>query len=122
MACKLNRVVKCGSELDALFAALADRTRRGMVEALADGGERAVSELAAPWRMSLPAAAKHLRVLEEAGLVVSRKRGRVRWCRLRPERLAPVVDWLAHWRAFWSGRLDELERFLAQQPSSRRRP
>ncbi len=99
-------------ELDSIFAALGDGTRRGIITMLGDGRERTLGELAAPWRMSLPAVSKHIRVLETAALVGSEKRGRVRWCHLRPERLRPAAQWLAFYQRFWTDRLDELDRFL----------
>ena len=98
--------------LDAVFAALADPTRRAIVARLA-GGETSVSELAAPFDMSLVAVSKHLRVLEHAGLLDQRKRGRVRYCRLSPEPLRSADDWLAEYRVFWQTRLDSLAAHFA---------
>jgi DNA-binding transcriptional ArsR family regulator len=97
--------------LDALFHALGDATRRGMLGDLATG-PRSVGELAAPHRMSLAAASKHIRTLERAGLVRREVRGRTHVCRLDPMPLAGVDGWLGFYRGFWSGRLDALEAAL----------
>jgi DNA-binding transcriptional ArsR family regulator len=98
--------------LDAVFSALADPTRRAIVARLATG-EASVSDLAAPFDMSLVAVTKHLRVLEHAGLLDHRKRGRVRYCRLSPAPLRSADDWLARYRAFWQTRLDSLAAHFA---------
>jgi DNA-binding transcriptional ArsR family regulator len=99
--------------LDDTFAALADPTRRGMLAALAVG-EKPVSELAAPYQMSLAGAAKHVGVLARAGLIQQRKVGRRQLCRLNPERLKEASDWLAQWEQFWTHRLDALETALKE--------
>ena len=93
------------------FAALGDPTRLGIVERLARGAT-SVGELAAPTAMSLPAVLKHVRVLEDAGLVTTVKRGRVRECRLREDALVAVATWTAHQQALWSTRLDALGTLL----------
>jgi DNA-binding transcriptional ArsR family regulator len=98
-------------QLDTLFHALADGTRRGMLASLADG-PRSVGDLAAPHAMSLAAASKHIRTLERAGLVRREIQGRTHLCRLEPAPLTGVDDWLAFYRRFWSGRLDALEAAL----------
>ncbi len=103
--------------LDAVFHALADPTRRAMLHRLA-GGERSVGELARPFRMSLAAASKHVRVLERAGLVRRRVEGRTHRCRLDARRLAHAQRWLRFYERFWADRLDALESLLAE----RRRP
>jgi len=97
--------------LDAAFSALADPTRRGMLAALARG-EKPISELAAPYPMSLAGAAKHVGVLERAGLIERRKVGRQQLCRLNPDRLREASDWLGQWERFWNSRLDALEAAL----------
>ena len=94
-------------DLDRCFAALSDPTRRGMLERLRDGS-LTVSELARPLPMSLPAVQKHLRVLEDAGLVVTQKRGRVRHCHLSARPMADVVAYLGRYEAFWNGAIDRL--------------
>ena len=101
-------------QLDALFAALADRTRRGILEALG-GGESAVSELAAPHDMSLPGFMKHLRVLEHAGLVERSKEGRVVSCGLSAAPLQAAAAWISRYEKFWTERLDGLGRYLYPQ-------
>jgi DNA-binding transcriptional ArsR family regulator len=93
--------------LDAVFHALADPTRRGIVMRLAEG-EASVSELAEPFDVSLPAVTKHLAVLERAGLLEHHKHGRVRRCRLIAEPLRVADDWLGTYRVFWERRLDSL--------------
>ena len=99
--------------LDTLFAALADPTRRAVIARLA-AGEAVVSELACPHDMALPSFLKHLARLEAAGLVASRKEGRVRICTLHPEALAPAAGWLAEQRALWDGRHDRLASLLSE--------
>jgi DNA-binding transcriptional ArsR family regulator len=93
--------------LDAVFAALADPTRRAIVRRLA-AGEASVSELSEPFAMTLTAVAKHLRVLANAGIVEQRKEGRVRHCRLAAAPLRAAHDWLGEYGRFWEGRLDSL--------------
>lgn len=96
-----------GAALDRTFHALADPTRRAMVERLARG-EASLGELARPFDMSLPAVHQHLRVLELAGLVTCEKQGRVRRCRLDARPLDRAAGWVARHRAFWERRLDAL--------------
>lgn len=98
--------------LDDLFHALADPTRRLMIERLTRG-PASVSELAGPLPMSLPAVMQHLRVLDDAGLTVSEKRGRVRWRRLNDAALARAEAWIGERRRLWTARLDRLERHLS---------
>jgi DNA-binding transcriptional ArsR family regulator len=107
---KLNQVVKRSAyphELDAVFSALSDPTRRAIVVRLAEG-EASVSELAAPFDVSLPAVTKHLAVLERAGLLEHHKEGRVRHCRLVAAPMRAADDWLSTYRVFWEKRLDSL--------------
>lgn len=94
-----------------MLAALADPTRRWIVERLGNG-PASVTTLAAPLPMSLPAVVQHLQVLERSGLVVSEKQGRIRTCRLDPERLGTVEDWIADRRMTWERRLDRLGEVL----------
>jgi DNA-binding transcriptional ArsR family regulator len=94
-------------QLDAVFGALADPTRRAIVARLADG-EASVTQLSEPFDMSLPAVAKHLRVLADAGLIEQRKEGRTRWCRLAPEPLRLLQDWVGDYSRFWEGQFDQL--------------
>ncbi|MDQ6778268.1 MAG: metalloregulator ArsR/SmtB family transcription factor [Actinomycetota bacterium] len=107
-------MVKCEAapnRLDAVFAALSDPTRRAIITRLAEG-EASVSELAAPFDVSLPAVTKHLRVLERAGLLEHRKQGRVRRCSLVAAPMGAVDEWLSGYRAFWDTRLDSLAHHL----------
>lgn len=97
--------------VDAVFHALAHATRRQVVARLGRG-PASVSELAAPFEMALPSFCQHLRVLEESGVVRSRKVGRVRTYELAPQPLAVAEDWLAEQRSLWTRRLDQLDAFL----------
>jgi DNA-binding transcriptional ArsR family regulator len=99
------------ARLDAVFAALADSTRRGILESLSDG-DLPVSELAAPHDMSLPGFMKHLRVLEEAGLIQRTKEGRVVSCELSPAPMKAAAAWISRYEKFWTARLDSLARYL----------
>lgn len=99
------------ARLDLAFQALADPTRRGMLARLSRA-PASVSELAAPYRISLPAVMQHLQLLEASGLVRSEKKGRVRTCRLEPQALATAESWIAEQRALWEGRIDRLEDYL----------
>lgn len=99
------------NRLDRVFHALADPTRRAVVERLA-AGPAAVSELARPFRMALPSFSQHLAVLEECGLVTSRKTGRVRTYKLAPKPLEVAGHWLDSQRAEWERRLDQLDDYL----------
>lgn len=99
--------------LDAMFQALADPTRRGLISRLSRG-PASVSELAQPFDMSLPAVVQHLQVLESSGLVTSQKVGRVRTCRLEPKALMTAEDWIASQRASWEARLDRLGLYLEE--------
>jgi len=99
--------------LDLTFAALADPTRRAMLASLALG-ERSVGELAAPHAMSFAGAAKHVGVLERAGLVERRKAGRQQLCRLKAEQLREADQWLRQWERFWTSTLDRLEAIIVE--------
>jgi DNA-binding transcriptional ArsR family regulator len=103
------------SPLDRIFRALADPSRRDMVERLSRG-PASVSELAQPLAMSLPAVIQHLQVLEASGLVHSEKVGRVRTCRIDAAALQPAERWISARRASWEGRLDRLGEYLAEHP------
>lgn len=98
-------------QLDTIFRALSDATRRGMLASLALG-EKTVGELAEPFAMSFAGASKHVKVLEEAGLIRREVRGRSHVCTLEPGPLASATEWLRHYERFWTGRLDALERLL----------
>ena len=99
--------------LTSTFAALADPTRRAILARLASG-EASVTELAAPFEMSLPAISKHLKVLERAGLVTRGRDAQWRPCRLEPRPLKTAADWLEHYRVFWEQSLDRLEGYLSE--------
>ena len=99
------------NQLDRAFQALGDPTRRVLVERLAVG-PASVSELATPLPMSLPAVMLHLKVLEQSGLVVSEKKGRVRICRVDPAMLSLVETWISERRQMWERNLDRLGAFL----------
>ena len=101
-------------ELDKTFAALADPARRAMVERLVQG-PASVSELAKPLPMSLPAVMLHLKVLEDSGLVTSRKEGRVRTCRIQPQMLSQAEQWVSERRRMWERSLDRLGQFLDEE-------
>lgn len=101
------------SQMNSVFRALGDPTRRRMLRDLSEG-ERTVSQLAAPFSMSLAAASKHVRALESAGLLRREVRGRTHWCHLDPAPLAEAHDWLSYYRRFWNRRLDALERLLCE--------
>jgi DNA-binding transcriptional ArsR family regulator len=100
--------------LDRVFSALADPTRRGVLESLS-GGSAAVSDLAAPSGMSLPGFMKHLRVLEEAGLIAREKEGRVVSCELSAAPMKTASAWMSRYEKFWGDKLDSLARYLYQQ-------
>jgi DNA-binding transcriptional ArsR family regulator len=98
-------------QLDHVFGALSDATRRAIVMRLCEG-EASVGELAKPFKMALPSLLKHIRILEGSGLVASEKTGRVRTCSLRTEALASIEVWLAAQRQIWEQRLDRLEMYV----------
>lgn len=105
-------MVELNSEkLDAVFNALSDPTRRQMLRLLADG-ERTIGELAAPFEMSFAGASKHVKALEQAGLLSRQVQGRTHLCSLEAAPLAAAEDWLLFYQGFWSSRLDALEREL----------
>jgi len=99
--------------LDATFHALSDATRRAVVSQLMRG-PAAVTELAEPFDMRLPSFMKHLKVLEDSGLIRSRKVGRVRMCQVRMDRLAKTQRWFDQQRALWASRYDNLDNLLAK--------
>src|SRR3712207_7218296 len=103
-------------QLNAVFHALGDATRRRMLRDLA-GGERTVGQLAEPFAISLAAASKHVRALENAGLIRREIRGRTHLCRLDPGPLASAHQWLSFYERFWTERLDALERLLREEDS-----
>jgi DNA-binding transcriptional ArsR family regulator len=104
------------SQLDTVYHALGDATRRRMLRELAKG-ERTVGQLAEPFPISLAAASKHIKVLESAGLIRRDIRGRTHVCRLEPGPLASAHEWLTFYQGFWTSRLDVLERLLREDGS-----
>lgn len=101
--------------LPALFGALADPTRLAIVERLLSDGDRTAGEIAEPFAMSKPAISKHLRVLEDAGLIERRVERQWRVCRARPEAIKTIDDWMERYRVFWEGSFDRLEKLLEIQ-------
>ncbi|MEP6568085.1 MAG: metalloregulator ArsR/SmtB family transcription factor [Mesorhizobium sp.] len=101
-------------QMDQVFHALGDATRRHMLRDLA-GGERTVSQLAEPFAMSLAAASKHIKALENAGLIRREVRGRTHVCRLEAGPLASAHEWLGFYERFWTNRLDVLEQLLRDE-------
>jgi len=100
--------------LDRTFAALADPTRRALLAQLSETQSRSVSELAAPFSMSLPAIMEHLDVLSDAGLVMRNKQGRTVACRLRAAPMREANDWLVRYQRFWTEKFDQLAAFLEE--------
>lgn len=101
-------------EIDRIFHALGDPTRRAMVDRLS-AGPLSVSALASPLKMTLTAVAQHLQVLEDCGLVRTEKTGRVRSCRVEPAGFAVLQGWLSERRTLWERRLDRLAEFLEEE-------
>ena len=107
-----NHMVKSNAaRLDSIFHALADPTRRAMLRDVSDG-EMSVSEIAKPYALTLAAVSKHLKVLESADLVARQRRGSFQIIRLNAPALHEAEQWLAHYRQFWSIRLDALAQHL----------
>ena len=101
-------------QLSTTFAALADPTRRAILSRLSLG-EAPVNELAEPFRMSLPAVSKHLKVLERAGLIARGREAQWRPCRLQASPLKDIADWVEHYRGFWEQSLDRLDAYLREE-------
>jgi DNA-binding transcriptional ArsR family regulator len=94
-----------------IFQALADPSRRAIFVSLAHG-ERAVKDLTARFDISQPAVSQHLATLKDAGLVNSRRDGRIVYYRVEPRGMKPLIDWISHYRAFWTEHVDRLQRLL----------
>ena len=107
--------------LSATFAALADPTRRAILARLASG-EASVTELAAPFEMSMPAISKHLKVLERAGLIARGREAQWRPCRLEASPLKNAAGWLDYYRRFWDESLDRLEDYLHELQINEKKP
>ena len=110
---KLSGYMKTEPDLNAIFSALADPTRREILSRLADG-QASVNEIAAPFNMSQPAVSRHLKVLERAGLIERDIDQQRRPARLKAEDMAAAVDWLNHFREFWGKSFDQLDTVLAR--------
>lgn len=96
---------------DKVFQALADPSRRAILESLMQG-EAAVKDLTSRFAISQPAVSQHLALLKDAGLVTARKDGRCVYYRVEPGGMAPLLEWIAHWHAFWTPHVDRLEALL----------
>lgn len=105
-------------QLDTVFHALGDATRRQMLRDLADG-ERTVGQLARPFDMSLAAASKHVKALEGAGLLRREIRGRTHYCLLDSGPLSRAFDWLSYYERFWTTRLDDLDQLLREEAAAK---
>jgi DNA-binding transcriptional ArsR family regulator len=108
-------------QLSVTFAALADPTRRAILARLMDG-ETSVTALARPFRMSLPAVSKHLKVLERSRLIARGRTAQWRPCRLKAKPLKEAVDWLEHYRRFWEESLDRLDEYLKELQKKEKQP
>jgi DNA-binding transcriptional ArsR family regulator len=104
-------------QLTQVFHALADPTRRAIVDRLVLG-QAPVSELAKPLAMSLAAVVQHVQILEQSGVIVTHKAGRVRTCRIQPRTLRAAETWIAQRRGLWEQRLDRLGQLLAEEPET----
>lgn len=112
---------KYPDELNDIFQALADPTRRAVLARLGRG-PATVGDLAEPFDMALPSFMKHIRALENSGLIQTRKEGRVRTCCIEPSRFSRIDRWLSAQRAIWEGRTDRLEQFVTRNPLEKERP
>ncbi len=110
------------TSLDTTFQALADPTRRAIIARLREGNAASLSDLAAPFDMSLPGVMKHVGILETAGLIEREKVGRTVFCRLNAEPMANAIGWLQEMEQFWSGRLDALADHVEQHSSNTTEP
>jgi DNA-binding transcriptional ArsR family regulator len=115
------RTAASADPLSATFAALADPTRRAILARLA-GGETTVTQLAAPFDMTLPAVTKHLKVLERAGLITRGREAQWRPCKLEPAPLRDADDWIEQYRQLWEARLDRLGEYLRNMQQNEGRP
>ncbi|MGE0045104.1 MAG: ArsR/SmtB family transcription factor [Hyphomonadaceae bacterium] len=109
------------AQLDRVFGALADPTRRAILARLAQG-DATVNQIAAPLPMSLPSVSKHLKVLEGAGLITRGRDAQWRPCRLEPKALKAVDDWLVFYRRFWEGAFDNMAAYIARLKETGEKP
>ena len=107
-------------QLDATFSALADPTRRAILARLASG-DASVTELAQPFRMTMPAVSKHLKVLERAGLIARGREAQWRPCRLQAGPLKQADEWIEKYRAHWEERFDRLDQYLSELQEEQRK-
>lgn len=118
--CILNHMVHYQqTHLDASFAALSDATRRGILERLGRA-DASITELAGTFQMTLTGMKKHIGVLEQTGLVITEKAGRVRTCRLGPRRLEAAAAWIESYRQLWHARFDELDKIVEEMKRTER--
>src|SRR6476646_4432432 len=110
------------AQLDQAFAALADPTRRAILDRLARGDGPAVTEIAAPFAVSLPAVMKHLDVLARAGLIERAKTGRTVRCTLRARPMETAMQWLTRYERFWTEKLDALAKFVEEESCPNPKP
>jgi DNA-binding transcriptional ArsR family regulator len=115
----LNKLVN-NRKITAVFAALADPTRRDILGRLSDSSENSVATLLQPFRMSAPAISRHLRVLESAKLTERRRQGRQHFIRARSEGIQPALDWMNQCMAAWEYSLDALDNLLAKERKERK--
>lgn len=113
-------MVNYPQSLDAVFSALSDPTRRNIIERLARG-PLTVGQIAANFSISQPAISKHVRILEESGLLRRQVEGRVHHCHLSPDAIEAAAGWIETQRQFWNGALDRLETLLAQTPQGKKK-
>ncbi len=107
-------------QLDLTFSALSDPTRRAILSMLASG-EKSVTDLAEPFRMTLPAVSKHLKVLQRAGLVSQSREAQWRPCRLEAKPLKDAADWIEHYRQYWEESFDRLDDYLREVQSKEKK-
>ena len=110
-----------GPKLDHVFSALADPTRRAIVERLLAEGDKTVGEIAKPFRISAPAITRHIQVLEDAGLIEKRVERQFRVVHARPEALRPLGSWYERQQRHWSDAFDRLEAVIAAETPKRRK-
>jgi DNA-binding transcriptional ArsR family regulator len=117
----MSHAMPATPSLDHVFAALADPTRRAIVERLLAEGEKTVGDVAKPFHISAPAVTRHLQVLESAGLIEKRIDRQFRLVRARPEALRPVGSWFERQQRHWSDAFDRLEAVIAAETPKRRK-
>jgi DNA-binding transcriptional ArsR family regulator len=108
------------AQLDLVFHALADSTRRKILQALGENRELTISEMAEPFRMSLAAVSKHIKVLERAGLIQRSVDGRIHRCRMDAAPLKQASQLIAHYQQFWEGQFDAIEKYLNEQKETKK--